>query len=45
VEVTVVKPLVVLAAAAAAVFATMRRRQAHADADLLWREATADASR
>ena len=39
------KPVVVAVAAAAAVFTALRRRQAQADAGLLWREATADASR
>jgi hypothetical protein len=39
------KPLIVLAAALAALAALARRRQAQADAADLWREATADASR
>ncbi len=39
------KPLLLVAAAAAAVAAAVRRRQAQSEANLLWREATADASR
>lgn len=39
------KPLLVTAAALAALVALARRRQARADAAELWREATADASR
>jgi hypothetical protein len=45
VEVPVTKPLLLVAAAAAAVAAAVRRRQAQNDANLLWREATSDASR
>jgi hypothetical protein len=39
------KPLVLLAALAAAATAFVRRRQNQAHAAQLWREATADASR
>ena len=39
------KPVLVVAALAAVLAAAARRRQAQADADLLWREATSDASR
>ncbi len=39
------RPIVLVTAMTAAVVATLRRRQAQADADLLWREATSDASR
>ena len=36
------KPVLVAAAVAAVLAAVARRRQAQADADLLWREATSD---
>ena len=39
------KPFLLVAAAAAAASAALRRRHAQADAELLWREATSDASR
>ncbi|WP_375490652.1 hypothetical protein [uncultured Jatrophihabitans sp.] len=47
-EVAMPRPIVVAAAAAVAGLVAAvgaRRRQAQADAELLWREATADASR
>ncbi|HEX3336130.1 MAG TPA: DLW-39 family protein [Jatrophihabitans sp.] len=39
------KPLLLVAALVAVAAAAARRRQAQSDAQLLWREATADASR
>jgi hypothetical protein len=39
------KPLLLAAAAIAALAAVAKRRQAQADAAQLWREATSDASR
>jgi hypothetical protein len=39
------KPILLAAAVATAVAAAARRRQSQADADLLWKEATSDASR
>ncbi|MGI8679590.1 MAG: DLW-39 family protein [Jatrophihabitans sp.] len=39
------KPVLVVAAMAAVAAAATRRKQAQVDTELLWREATADASR
>jgi hypothetical protein len=44
-EVRVKKPVLLVAALVAVVAAAARRRQAQSDAELLWREATSDASR
>ncbi len=39
------KPALLIAALAAAIATAARRRQAQHDAEILWREATSDASR
>ena len=44
-EVTVSKPLVLVALLAAIAAVAAKRKQAQADAAALWREATSDASR
>jgi hypothetical protein len=44
-QMAVKKPILLAAALATAVAAAARRRQSQADADLLWKEATSDASR
>jgi hypothetical protein len=44
-QMAVKKPILLAAAVATAVAAAARRRQSQADADLLWKEATSDASR
>lgn len=44
-EVTVSKPLVLVAVLAAIAAVTAKRRQAQSEAVALWREATSDASR